>query len=542
MSELSQSTKKLIFQYQVSQRLAHPKEDIRTIHVDEVASKIAAFYEKIRGVIDWREEHLLKISAIERMLKRRLFGKMDLSNGTINGAEIAEPLVLELIRGGIFPNDQIEETKIILVQKIVDKYVFIINNSPANAKNKRSRLQLYNWLSSVAACEIEDILSPSVKERALIEYMFDFMKERIRINEGPLKMNPISEEDKNVQIYIAVQKTLFKLDSQVITYHLLKYLFPNWAALPANQLAETAGNIFFLWDKINEYLNHPLGDRLYNICERYDTAYLIMGDVVAENPGEIEGKISNPENLEAQIRKAYATRLKTLKSRLGRAALYATVSIFVTKIAVALAVEIPLDKYLFGQFNSLAIIIDALFPPILMFLLIATIAPPPKQNLDMVVMEVMKIAYTREKKDYYETKLGKKKGFFTALIISLFYLASFLVSIGVIVWILYQLNFPIISYFVLIIFISLIAFAGMRLRQRAKELHITEEKEGLLNMILDLFALPLIQVGNWLTIKWRRYNVISALFNALIDMPLSIFVEFLEQWRSFLREMKEKIH
>jgi hypothetical protein len=61
-------------------------------------------------------------------------------------------------------------------------------------------------------------------------------------------------------------------------------------------------------------------------------------------------------------------------------------------------------------------------------------------------------------------------------------------------------------------------------------------------MILDLFALPLIQVGNWLTVHWRRYNIISALFNALIDMPFSVFVEFVEQWRYFLKEKKEKIH
>jgi len=48
--------------------------------------------------------------------------------------------------------------------------------------------------------------------------------------------------------------------------------------------------------------------------------------------------------------------------------------------------------------------------------------------------------------------------------------------------------------------------------------------------------------GRWLSNKWKRYNAIAAFFNALIDMPFSIFVEFLENWRFFLKEKKEEIH
>ena len=49
------------------------KPNIPTIHVDEVASAVAAFYEKIRGVVDWREEHLMRRAAIERMLNEGCF-------------------------------------------------------------------------------------------------------------------------------------------------------------------------------------------------------------------------------------------------------------------------------------------------------------------------------------------------------------------------------------------------------------------------------------------------------------------------------------
>ena len=47
-------------------------------------------------------------------------------------------MVLELIRGGHFPNDKIEESKINDVQKIIDKYIFILKNNPEN-KTGQSR-------------------------------------------------------------------------------------------------------------------------------------------------------------------------------------------------------------------------------------------------------------------------------------------------------------------------------------------------------------------------------------------------------------------
>ena len=287
---------------------------------------------------------------------------------------------------------------------------------------------------------------------------------------------------------------------------------------------------------------HPLADKIYQVCERYDTPYLILGDVITENPKKAPEEISNPETLEKLARRAYAYRLKTLKSRMARAAIYATVSIFVTKIVLALLLEIPLDKYLLGEFNALAIAIDAFFPPLLMFFLIITISPPPKENLELTIMELIKIVYPRKTEEIYEIKIGKKRGLVLNFFIDVVYFISFMISLGIIVFILYKLKFPIISYFIFIIFISLIAFAGTRLRQRAKELHVTEEKEGFLTMLLDLFALPFIQLGNWLTVRWRKYNVIAVFFNALIDMPFSIFVEFIEQWRYFLKEKKEIIH
>ena len=91
-------------------------------------------------------------------------------------------------------------------------------------------------------------------------------------------------------------------------------------------------------------------------------------------------------------------------------------------------------------------------------------------------------------------------------------------------------------------FVALIAFAGLAVKNRAEELTVEEKKTGFFEFLFDIFFMPLVGLGRWLSNKWKKYNAITAFFNALIDMPFTIFVEFLEQWRYFLKEKKEEIH
>ncbi|MEA3344385.1 MAG: hypothetical protein U9Q16_01770 [Patescibacteria group bacterium] len=541
MSELSEPTQKLIKEYQIWQQSIEPKQGIVTIHADEVASRVAAFYERIRGIIDWKEEHLLKRRAIERILKRRLFSQMDITNGNFSQISIANPLILELIRGGHFPNDKIAETKINDVQKIIEKYVFILNNKK-KSQNK-NKIQIYSWLSSIAACEIEAAINPPIKEMALMNYMFELMKEKIRLSEETLKSKKINEKQKDIQIYIAVHQALFRLDCPIISYHLLIYKYPEWRNPSNDNLNEISNNIFLIHDDIEKSLNNPLLDKFYQICEKYNTPYLLLGDILSEDPSTVKEKISGPETLENLTIKAYKKRLKTLKSRLGRAAFYATLSIFLTNIISLLLIEIPFNKYVTGYyFNVFAIVVDILVPTFLMFVLVYTIKPPKKGNLEATVMEVIKIAYKREKNDVYEIKSFPKRNFAFTVIMRFLYLISFSIIIGIISWCLYQINFPPLSYLIFIIFFSLIAFAGVKIRKRSKELEVIERKETFFPFVVDLFAVPIIQLGNWLTGRWKKYNVITMFFTALVDMPFLVFVEFIEQWRYFLKEKKEKIH
>jgi hypothetical protein len=535
MPEISQKTKELVQAYQGWFSSLQAKEKKSTISVDEVALKVAVFYEKIREIVDWREEHLIKKSAIERVLKRRLFLLNDKEN-------IAEPLILELIRGGHFPNGKIDDSKIKEVNKIINKYVYILEKVPQGTDKQKNRFN--SWLLEIAACEIEETLSPPIREKALIKYMTELMMEKIELKEGILVINGISKEEKNIQIYIATQRALFKLDSPIITYNLLKRKFPEWHNLikESPELTEITKNIYQIRENIEKNLKHSLSYKFYKICEKYDSLYLILGDVLSEDPMAANEIMKNPEKLEQKINKAYSKRLKNLNLKIKRAAVYATLSIFLTKILLALAIEMPLDKYITEEFNYFALGINIITPPLLMFLLILTINPPAKENLYQVIMGITKIIYKNEKQDTYILETPKKRGIITNFLVTLFYLFTFLIAFGFITWILLELNFSIFSILIFLLFISLISFAGVKLRERSKELDILEKKDSFLVFFFDIFSMPIIQVGKWLSGQWAKYNIIIVLINLLIELPFQTFVEFLEQWRYFLKEKKEKIH
>jgi hypothetical protein len=532
---LSDSTKKLAFQYELARKVDTQKPDSPTIHVDEVALKVAAFYEQIRTIVDWKEEHLMRRSAIIRKLKRRFFD-FEMNNFS-DTAGAAESLVLELIRGGHFPNDKIEESKISDVQKIIDKYIFILKNNPENKQGKAG-LQFYNWLIEVAACEIEETLAPAIKEMALIDYMFSAMKEKIKISEKIYESKLLRKKETDIQIYIAVCQALFKLDKPIISYNLIKYKNPLWQKASENLISEISQNIFKIFQQIEKDLANPIAHKFYNICEKYDTPYLLMGDILTiKNTGEL----SNPVVLEGFIKDSYSKRLSTLKARISRAAVYSTISIFITKVLSLILLEVLIERALGEKINFIILASDVLIPTFLMFLMVSLIKRPSKNNLNIVIMETMKVAYKENNNGIYEIKMRRKRGASVKTILSLMYVLSAFITFGAIYWILKNLGFPITSIFIDVVFIAVILFAGTAVSKRAQELTMEDEKEGFLSFLSDVFFLPMQGLGRWISNTWKQYNAIAAFFNALIDMPFSAFVEFIERWRGFIKERKEEM-
>jgi hypothetical protein len=524
---VTKGVEQLIAEYQEWHRESAVRESENTISVDEVIARVASFYEKIRGIVDWREEHLLRKTAIERILKRRIaVSKFE--------EDFAERFLSELVRGGHFPNKRITYAKVDEIQQIIEKYVCILEGG--NAK------QIEAWLFSIAAVEIEEALSIPRRERALIHVMTEALNEKIDIVTRKNQTYTLNPETQTLQIFVAVQRALFQLDNATITFHILERFYPDWQNPAKETLEYVRNNIATLHENIQKILVHPYSEKFYQVAEKYDTPYLLLNDVVSADPEKFPELLENPGILEEEIRQAYNRRHSRLRGRLKRAAFYSTISIFITKILVVLAIEIPLEQYLHYNFNVIAIGLSIAIPPLLMLVLVTTVRTTSKENFERVTIEVMKIIRQRQEKDSYAMTPPKKRSGGIVGMVYGFYGLSFLFSFGVATWILQELNFSVLSIFVFLMFLSLVLFGATRIRQRARELMIEPENENFLNNVFDIFSLPMIQVGRWLSGQISRYNIILLGLNFLIEVPFQMFVEFLDQWRSFLKEKKEEIH
>lgn len=535
---------KLIEKYQEGITSFLPGET--TIHVDEIASKVAKFYETVRKIVDWKEENILRRSAIERILKRTLIA--EISRGrSVSPDEIeniAETLVKELIRGGHLPNDEIPQSKISQVEAIIKKYLFLLKNAPyfqnSSAFPLKKKVNFYNWLWEIAACEIEEKLAPPYKENALIEAMTVLMDERIKI----VPEGKISEKEKFIQTFIAVGRTLFDLDEAIITYHLLKLQFPQWLEGGEDFLKKFSENIFAVWESLENQLKHPLRKDFFNICERTDTVFTLLGDILdffQKDPQKIKPTLEKKSELKKLIIKFYNQRLATLKSRLFRIAVYSSLSVFFSNFFTYFIVEVPLANLFYEGFSFFAAAVDFLIPTLVMFILVSLIKPPKEENLNRVIKMVFEFVYQDEPKNIYEIKTEKKRSVFFNLIISILYLAGGIFVLALTAWVFYKAGIPLTSVILDTAMISLNVFAAIIVRNKAKELTV-EEKTSIWEFLLDTASVPVAKIGSFLAAKWREYNIFSVFLNVFIEIPLVKMIDFIENWSEFIKERKAEIH
>ena len=546
LSVLSPAAEKLFKDYQNYYESLRPAGQVTYIHVDEIASRVAVFYENLLRVINWKEEQLVRRTAIERKLKRRLITEISGLSivANLKTDKISEALVLESIRGGHLFNNQIPQSKIGDVQNILEKYIFILKNisltQNRGSSDVKFKVQFYNWLLEIAACEIEETLAPPLKENALISSMANAMEERIRIKPEGV----IPEAEKRIQIYIAVHRTLFHLDSPIISYRLLKWQHPQWINMPTSLYPQAVQNILKIRKEIETQLNYPWSGEFFKICEKYDTLWLILGDVLGQfkkNPKEIEVKLADKEAFNQLITEVYEKRFKSLKSRLWRMGLYSSFSVMIANAFSLFIVEVPLAKLLYGRIKPWSMVADVVVPTLIMIGLVSAYRLPGKTNIDKVIEEIHKIIYRQEGEEIYEIRIKRTRKIITTIFVLFLYLLGLVISLGTIIWLLKAIRLPPTSIAINTLLVAVMIFGAMVVRQRAKELAV-EDRTTFLEFFVDFLSIPVGKIGQWLATKWKKYNIVSVFFTTLIDMPFFAFINFIENWSSFLKERKSEIH
>lgn len=527
------SVQKLIAQLKVSDpKIYYQGEELSRIQVDSFVSRLAFIYEKIRTAIDYKEDHLIRKAAIFRILQRRLLIKVSVE-------DLGLALIKELIRAGYLENNLIPQSKVEEVDKLIEKYLTLFNFSIVK-KGTAEGNRLFKWLMEMCACEIEELLMPPLVNRSLAEFMYKVMRPGINLGDKSL-----NEEEKDLQIYLAVYRALIKSDDAMINLKLLKYLYPDWKTAESKELMGLAKKINNFKSQMEKLKKYPLAQKLVRLFRKYTFVFNVLRDIILENPAEAEKIFSDPEELEYQIRSTCDRSYKKTRTKLRRSIVRVMIYIFLTKMLLALVLEFPYDYYIAKEVDLLPLAINALFPVFLMFLLGMVIRIPSRKNTDRVVSVAREVVYEGGLK---EVKGGSafgrtpKRGAFALSVFYLLYFVLFYFSFSVLIYILRRLDFNVFSMLIFLLFLSLVSFFGIKLRLKVRELVVVDKRENPLVFLINLFSLPFLKAGQWVSENFSKINVFVFILDFIIEAPFKIFLEVIEDWIAFLREKKEEMY
>jgi len=522
---------------------------VESFEVDDLALSVGRFYEKIRKVIDWKDENALKRGTIARAINRDLIpqiGYLNLEAVDQKTLDLSETMIFELMRSGYFDNQLINAHTVETLAVIIHKYLiaFCYLNSGQDSLTKRDlklRIKLQNWTVQVMACEIEELLAPSYQIWALVDLMNRVLSDRIRL----IPQQALDQFTQDKLRLIAVLRSLYDTDDYLIAYELLKMYEPEFTNYERTFDLAAIQQMYADKQSIDDDLTSHIGRQFLRISNKYDAVYRMIGEITKslnmKAASEGEEFFGDEGKVHARYQEIYAAKYKSLKSRLLKTAFWTTLSVIIANLASVIIIEWPVAEFLGLGFGPAAIAFDIFIPCVAMFILVMLIRPPKKENEAVAWNEIRKIITAEGQQDTYEIR-RRQRG--PNRLVQAFFYGTTLLAGGVGLWALGMMftlaGLPPTSVYLNVVYITMVLFASLNIRAKAQELTVFE-KSSLFDFVLDIFSIPLARIGQWFSKKWKEYNIFSILFSLIIDSPLSSFIGFIEDWRNFLKENKSEI-
>ncbi len=522
--EFSPTVEALVEEFEIPKPL--PRDGAQ-LSVSRTVSLLAVLYEKARNAVELRAEHLIRRAAIERILKRRII---------INGGSntIAENLVLELLWARYIDSSLIDQRKIEDIQKIVDRYLEVKYIKYDAGKNPK--LVPWDTILGLSASEIEEIIVSSKKRDALANFFYQAIRTKVTFPNQ-------DEAYGNIQTFIAVQRAFAQADEPLIVYQLLKLIQPTWFNVTREDIGAEVDSLMTAIEQIKGHLKDSMGEPLFRFARKQTPAFFLIRDLFLTSDDKVRTVLTDPTVLEQNLAQMAHKHYTETRARIGRGVIRSFIYILLTKMIFAFALEAPYDVYVVKNVRYLPIGINLLFPPILMVIVAGFISVPGEENTRKLVERIKKIIYhfdeVKAETDIFVAKERVRRPILTA-IFSLVYMVMFGVTFFVIHLILSALQFNLVSQTVFIFFVALVVFFAYRIRQSTKDYAIVD-KQGVLEPVVDFLFLPILKAGRWLSNEIAKLNLLTFFFDFILEAPLKVIFEVVEEWIRFVRIKREEL-
>lgn len=527
MTELSKKTQALLSEFKRIEGIVKPEES-ESVHISRAVSFFALVYEKIRNAIEFKDEHLIRRNAINRIVYRKLVFNPDLTDE-------ANSIAKEISWAGYYKSDKIPESTIQKLEKTINWYM-ALKKVLMKGEAKDYATYFANFIREMLVCRIEEIFAGNELklQRSFMFYYYQVLNPQVQI-EG------LDEKKKNLLFYALLDQVLVKSDKVYARYHLFRLLFDNLQNYEASAFVEHRSEYIKAFRFIDENLDKVPNRKIINYIKNQRPAFLILKELILTNKSKIEEILKDEEKLKAFTDDLCREKYSKSKKKLSKAGIRSIVYIFITKVIFVLIAEYPIMLQLGEGVDYVSLAINASFPLVVMALFVLFSDVPGSDNTTRIINRIKNVIYERNMVPvvFNQKKAKSKPGIFSFLF-WVFYLFTFAATFWIINIGLNFLNFHFLSKIIFFFFLTAVCFFGFRVVQIAHE-YTVKEKDNILTPIVDFFLIPLISVGKWLSSEISRLNFLIFIFDFLIEAPFKVLFEVIEEWIDFVRKRKEEI-
>ena len=566
-----------------SQEKKSSKHTIFKIETSELAGQMALWYEKVRTAVQYKEEHLLRRTAIYRILKRLILFEQRRRKKALTYA-----FFLELAMAGYIQQKDANDEKFRETQRIISRYLVAINSVGSIINNPAEALEIRRWLLNLASEEIENLISPQKEKMALIYSIYETLRPKIKFSleklpyhlsgsraaglqsmaEEYLGVGSLIEplEDRfsknvpknqtdiqktqmekllNMLTYLSIFRNLRRSDRAMLRALIFNIYFPNWVNLNADEeeaIAKIMRNFVKRRKEIEIVAEHPLVTRILYPIKKYMLSASFFYEAVMDNPREARSIVNQEfllhEKIKGQCNSRYTKEKQKLRKRIFRGFLY----VFLTKMLVALIIEVPYEALKSTAIQYKSLLINLLFPPVLLTAIASSARSPNSEDTKEIIKNTELLIYHgKQEEDLKEIRITDRESALAERFLDLFYIILFVGLLYTLIKTLAWLDFNFVAMFIFLIFAGTVSFFGALIRQSIRDLVITKDQEGFFSLIFDTILLPFVRFGRLLSVKFSRINVFIFILDFLIEAPFKFIIRAFEAWIEFLRRKRDEI-
>ena len=269
--------------------------------------------------MEYKEDHLIRRAATERIIKRRLMLNPE-------GVDEAENIIRELLWARYFPSDSLSILDVRNVQSIINKYL-TARRSLLVGRPEKTKIYLSQFIMDLLTCEIEETLSPqeSTKDSIYTYFIYQVLRKKIKIED-------IDTALQDAYFYVAVEKGFAKSDLPYLRYHLFKLTHKPLGKYEEQGIKDLTPHLPATFNKIDRIIDNPYSEKLVRFIRKQTPPFLVLYELLERYPGKAYQILQNRNilvnNVDLICREKYQQTTKRLQTTAIRSLIY----IFLTKM------------------------------------------------------------------------------------------------------------------------------------------------------------------------------------------------------------------